>query len=1063
MASDQRVCPVCAEENPARASFCLACGTRFPTDIVDALPQQARGGERRIVTVLFADLSGFTSFSEQTDVEEVRAIARETADRLGEIVVRYGGTVDKIIGDCVMAVWGAPTSYEDDPERGVRAALDMQAHISEHADRFAGLPLSIGLNTGEAIWAPVGGQHTVLGDTVNTAARLQGAAARGEILVGDATYEATQGIVEYETLEPITMKNKREPVPAFRPLSVRGAAPRRRTKSLPLVARETERERLWELWERVRTEKHPYGAVVLGAPGIGKSRLVRAITDDAGSGAIVLRGACLPYGEGITYWPVIEMIKQAAAILHDDDHTEVSRKLGALLESLGSDDLDELRTMAVALANLIGEPTTPRGTYSATEISKRELHWGLRRILELASRRLPVVLVLEDLHWAEPVLLELILHILEPRTEAPLFGLATARPEFRETGDVLLAPRPNSRVLELEALTEDASIEMIRRLVGGEGDVPEATLRQLLEASGGNPLFLEETIQTWVDAGADAEALALMAVPSGLQALIASRLDRLPADEKRVLSHASVIGDVFWSGGLSELEGTDGAIDRVLASLEERDLVRTHDTTTLTGQREYGFKHGLIREVAYARMPKSERADLHERCGSWIATIGSDEFAEIIAYHLEEACKLAAEVARSAHPPPVLAAVQALSRAAEKSEAREGVREAARFYERALAVAADRFPETVAELRLRRARMTAFLGRLDDAYAQLSEAAEAGLALGRPELRCRALVNLADTDLALGRASEARRHLEEAEAAASKLADPRHRIRTAFVRAVFHTAVDASPRDAVEDLKEAAALAEEVGDPELRLAAHLRLGSLLHSLGELAGADAEFRRASTLAREQGSLFYEAVATRFLAAVCYHRGPRGEAEDLALRAAEWLGRIGDLTMQCQALELLGAISIARGDLAEAEARFRRALAASGGDQIFVTGSNRYLAEVFALRDEPDRAKRAARAARAAVPEAVPYADAFALMAEAFAAAASGDASEAQRLSEAALALFEQQDLTLELTEARLVCSRALARLGSHEWARAQLSRARETFERMGATASVADIDREISRM
>ncbi|MGH7857661.1 MAG: adenylate/guanylate cyclase domain-containing protein, partial [Candidatus Binatia bacterium] len=310
MSADLRVCANCGEENPARAKFCLECGTPFELDLVDQLPQQASGGERRHVSVLFADLSGFTSFSEQTDVEDVRAIARETADRLSEIVDRYGGTVDKIIGDCVMAVWGAPSSHEDDTERAVRAAFDMQEHTKEHAERFAGMGLSIGVNTGEAIWAPVGGSYTVLGDTVNTAARLQGAAAKGEILVGADTYGETQDAVEYEALEPIKMKNKREPVAAFRPVRLTGETRRRRTRSIPIVGRSDEQERLWELWERARTEGGPYGSLVTGAAGVGKTRLVQALVDEVGRGATVLRGACLPYGEGITYWPLAEIVRQ---------------------------------------------------------------------------------------------------------------------------------------------------------------------------------------------------------------------------------------------------------------------------------------------------------------------------------------------------------------------------------------------------------------------------------------------------------------------------------------------------------------------------------------------------------------------------------------------------------------------------------------------------------------------------------------------------------------------------------------------------------------------------------
>ncbi len=369
-------CPSCGTLNAARAKFCNECGTKL-APLVDIPAADGRAtmeamleaeeaavrshpGERRVVSVLFADLSGFTSFSERSDPEEVRALADEAAGRLGEIVVRYGGTVDKIIGDCVMAMFGAPTSHEDDPERAVRAALDMQDYVNEHSEKFAGLPLRIGVNTGETMYAPVGpgGQYTVIGDTVNVAARLQSAAAKGEILVGKPTYQAAAEAIELEAVAPIRAKGKEEPVPAFRAVRVKGGQVKRKAARTPLIGRGVEFDRLWELWEKARTERRPYLAVILGEPGMGKSRLLAEVTARLSGAAAVHWGRCLPYGEGITYWPVVELVKEAAGILVSDGPQEMSAKLGSLLESLGTDDVDELRTMASALANLVGVPTS---------------------------------------------------------------------------------------------------------------------------------------------------------------------------------------------------------------------------------------------------------------------------------------------------------------------------------------------------------------------------------------------------------------------------------------------------------------------------------------------------------------------------------------------------------------------------------------------------------------------------------------------------------------------------------------------------------------------------------
>jgi class 3 adenylate cyclase len=1062
MTSDLRVCISCGEENPRKAKFCMECGTHLPVDLLEELPQEATGGERRVVTVLFADLSGFTSFSERSDVEDVRAIAHETADRLGDIVVRYGGTVDKIIGDCVMAVWGAPATHEDDPERAVRAAVDMRLYAVENAESFGGLALSIGLNTGEAMWAPVGGRHTVLGDTVNTAARLQGAADRGEIYVGEETYSATSDVIVYEVLEPIKAKNKKDPVPAFKAIEVKGAVRRRRASSLPLVGRETERERLWELWERARTEKQPYGALILGSPGLGRRGGVLGGVAGWGAAATVLRGACLPYGEGITYWPIVEMIRQAAGILHDDDHDTVSTKLGALLEGLGCEDLDELRTMAVAIANLIGEPTTPRGTYTATEISRGELHWGLRRIVELAAAIHPMVLVIEDLHWAEPALVELLDYMLHPGGQAALFGIGTARTEFADTGAETLGSRENRRTLVVEALPESSSIEMVRRLVG-EGDVPDAVLRQLLEASGGNPLFLEEMIQMWVDAGAGGEGLAQFDIPSGLHALISSRLDRLPPSERRLLCRAAVIGDVFWSGALATLDGGNGAVEDVLGALEERDLLHSHTSTTMTGQREFAFKHGLIREVAYGRLPKGERAVLHEQCGTWIAAIGPNEFAEIIAYHLEEACKLAAEVTRNSYSPPVLAAVNALTLAAKKSEGRQGLHEAVRFYDRALNIAGVRYPETMADLKFQRARMNLALGQLDRAYGELSEAAAAALELGRADIRSFALANLAEAGMALGHFTEARQHLKEAELAATQTDNTRCRIDVAFVRAEMGQLVDGAMEAAERDLREAAELAEESDDHDKLIGAQLRIG--LHSwrLGRLADAQESFRSAATLARERGSLQNEATATLFLANILYHLGPRDEAERLARQAVQWLERLNQEHLQAQAEKLLGRIALESDDPAAAQPLFSHALALIPPQPVMEANIQRFLAEARARQGRVIGARAAAAAAAAAATEHDPIAQAYAAVADGCAGVAEASVDAAREGFDRALSLFEQQNMKTDVAETRVTYARALSRLGDVAGATVQVQLARTAFESMDAAASVRHVDELFARM
>jgi class 3 adenylate cyclase/tetratricopeptide (TPR) repeat protein len=1071
----ERLCGNCGEPNPVRAKFCLECGSPLNgvaestnvehVDLVDQLPQvSSTAGERRTVTVIFADLSGFTAYSEGSDVEDVRAIAQETAARLGDIVERYDGTVDKIIGDCVMAVFGAPKAHEDDPERAVRCAIDMQECVKGNQERFAGLSLSVGLQTGEAMWATVGSDgYTVLGDTVNTAARLQGAAGKGEIVIGKPTYEAVKDIIECEELEPIKAKNKAEPVPAWKALSVKGARVAHKPRLAGLAGRTDELKRLREVWELARTQKRPYGVTILGSAGVGKSRLVSSLTDGLGDAALVLRGRCLPYGEGITYWPVIEIIQQVADIHHDDDRPTVSQKLGDLLYSLQSEDLDELRTMAVALANVIGAPTTPRGTYTATEISKGELHWGLRRILELGSRTVPLVMVMEDLHWAEPTLLELIDYIFEsPAEDVPILGICTARPEFMDIGDELLKAGRNRRVLELESLSDSAARDIVTELVGTE-DIPADVLDQILQSAGGNPLFLEEIAQMWRESAA-ADGFTASAVPGGLQALLDSRLDALTSDERRVVATAAVVGEVFWSGTITSLLGSDADLDPILDSLETRDLIRSHETSSVSGEQEYGFKHGLIRDTAYRRLAKGDRAQMHERCGAWMAKLpgGEHEFAEIIAYHLEQACRIADELAFADTLGPRIPAAEALDRAAKRAEARQGMREAERFLARALELLGDSFPETALQLSLRRSRMLFGLGRYEDAQEALATTATRALDLSLLDVACQAKVTLSEIATIFGRATDAHEHVAEAESLARQTKDPELRIRTMWARAHIQDRLDGQPAAVVDTLRTAVALAEEIDNPEFIRDSRWRLGVLHFNNGELEQAELQLQRAMELAKDQGSLRISSWLSAYLGRLRYFRGPRDEAATLLAQANEWLERTGDRYIQVATQVWRAQLALSNDDLRRAIVLLRVAEERGGGGAVAVD-VHRHMAETLFRQGRTTEVAEVAQAARAATPQEDQIAVATAAIAEAFAAAAEGDHGEARRHFAQAIPLLETQGGYDDIGEARLAYARLLETIGDHTGATDQLERAREVFERVGATAAVADADGELARL
>jgi class 3 adenylate cyclase/tetratricopeptide (TPR) repeat protein len=1047
------LCAACATDNPENARFCLACGAPLASPAIEE-------EERKPVTALFVDLVGSTAQAEQLDPEDVLGLLEPYYMQLRTVLERFGGTVEKFIGDAVVALFGAPVAHEDDPERAVRAGFAILAAIDDLNRQGAiarPLRVRIGINTGDAIVAlgvhPGEGKGLAWGDVVNTAARLQSAAPEDGILVGTDTYRATASTIQYRKREPISAKGKAEPVPVWEAVEVQDE--RGVSTDLPLVGRIEERRLLAELWDEVRIERRRVAAFLIGDPGVGKSRLVSEFGRDAQRQGVVLSGRCLPYGEGITYWALREMIGQAAGILQSDESRIVAAKVGELLDGLPTNDQDELRTMAAAVAALFGTPTTPRGTYAAEEISQAELHWGLRRLFELLADSAPVVLVFEDLHWADPTLLELIQFIAEGSVPVPIFLLGSARPEFRET-----ELGATSQTIELGTLSVTESKELVARL--GASDLPPERLASMLEHAGGNPLFLEELAAMLSETRA--EALE-QPVPRSLQALIGARLDALPQTEKRTAQHASICGSVFWPGAVGRLVETTDDLMPSLQILERRDFIRAQATSSIAGEREYAFKHILIRDVAYGRLPKGRRVALHVRFADWVeALLVEDELVEIVAYHLEQACRLAGEVSRSPIEPPVARAAESLMRAASKAERREGMREAERFYSRALNFVDSLDAETVAEVRLGRAGALVALGDLRLATAELDGVAVEAERLGRPDLRCAALVQLGNVEQKRGRASDARRHLHEAETLAASIGDPRLKIRSGFELAELEADFDAKFAEASERLLHALQIAESIGDRSLRIDAHLRLGFVYFNGGDLERSEEQFLCCSTLAGETGSHRDEARATFHLGLVKYYRGELETAEGLAIRALDWLDRTGDSYFQIQNLRGLALYALAREDVSTAEQRLRQALllALEGGGWLVIE-LYRLLAEVLVRQGNLEEARELVGFAGRNLPEEDLYARAALLLAEASVAAASGEQAATATAFAEALRLLEEQHLTIDLAEARMSLARALRSFGDTVGARTELERARTAFGRMGASGFVDAIDRELTTL
>jgi class 3 adenylate cyclase/tetratricopeptide (TPR) repeat protein len=1056
-------CAACGQANPPEARFCLACGTPLAAE---AAAQPAE--ERRVVTAVFTDIVGSTASAEQLDPEDVHSRLSPYFARVRHELESRGGTVEKFIGDAVVAVFGAPQAHEDDPERAVRSALAIRAAIDElnESDAWLDLRIRIGVATGESLvtlGAEARGEGIASGDVMNTAARIQSAAPVNGILVDEETYRSTERVIDYEPDEPVAAKGKAEPVGVWKPVAARAAPGLRPPSRVLFVGRTPELELLAGIWKAVSTTDQRALCTMIAAPGVGKSRLLAEFEARSLADADVYRGRCLAYGEGITYWPVSQIVRAAAGILGSDGPDVVSTKLGSLLDRLPTDRADELRTMAAALANLVGAPRTPAGTYSAADITQAELHWGVRRLLELLATLRPLVVVFEDLHWAEETLLELVRFVADGPEPTPLLLLGTARPDLADRRPAILVESGNRHVLELDPLTQAESKTLVRAVAAAR--LPAETLEALLRNAQGNPLFLEETARMIVESPPGDRVRQKLPVPTTLQALLGARLDQLPAEERGVAQHASVVGTVFWSGALASLDGDDhDTIAAALERLEARDVVRSRIPASIAGEREYTFKHALIRDVAYARIPKRRRVVLHSRFASWVEDLPApeEELVEIVAYHLEQSCRAAGEIAHSPEPAPVLRAAKTLTRAAEKAERREGFREADAFYARALAVLGDVDREALAELCLKRGRTRAALGEHAKAYDQLMAVAHEAASLGRLDLRCAALIAIANIDNKQGRAAESRRNLTEAVAIAAELGDRALQVRAlyefSFLAAWFEGASDA----AAAQLEEALAIAEELDDLSLRIEGHIRIGTLRFNVGDLVGAEEACERCAKLASELGSFRDETRSITLLSLVRYYRGQVDEAERLALQALEWLERTGDTYLQLQNLRELARCALARGDLGLAEDRLREAvpIALEFGGWL-VTEIYRYLAETLVRQGRVEEARELVEFAARNLPGEDAYAQAALRLAEASVATADGERAGAVARFDEALRLLREQRLLTDLGEARVAFARALRTFGEHADARAELERAREEFAQMDARELVAQIDRELA--
>jgi class 3 adenylate cyclase/tetratricopeptide (TPR) repeat protein len=627
-ASLAQACPVCGTVNAPTARFCGACGSPLeapaapkPADVTE---------ERKVVSVLFADLAGFTAGSDGADPEDVKARLRPYFARAREEIESVGGIVEKFIGDAVVGLFGAPTSREDDAARAVQAAWRIARAIDalNQDDPALELSVRIAVDTGEAVVDlnadPDAGEALATGDVMNTASRLQHEAPVGGVVVGERTYRSAVESFDWEPLDPVTVRGKASPIPIWRVLGIRPE--HERAPLAPLIGRGRELDLLGTVWEKVRADRRMHLVTIFGPPGIGKSRLVRELQPRLEREGAFIKGRCRPYGETTGYGAFGQQVSQIAGIF-ENDPTDVARaklreRVATLLPEADAEEVGAHLAILLGLSNE-GAP------------DKQLLFFSARRFVEAVARTRPTALAFEDIHWAEPALLELLESLASRLTDVPVFLITLARPDLLDTHPTWGGGLGRYTAVHLEPLDDDDAHELAAALLTGSEEAAGYADR-LVHTSGGNPLFLEELAASVAERTADVVA----GLPTTVQAIISARLDALPRPHRQVLQDAAVIGLIFWRGPLAALQGDDADLDATLDDLERRDFIRRHPTSGVLDDQEFIFKHVLTREVAYGTLPRAGRRERHRTVAAFIERAAGDRVrnsASILAHHYREA------------------------------------------------------------------------------------------------------------------------------------------------------------------------------------------------------------------------------------------------------------------------------------------------------------------------------------------------------------------------------------------------------------------------------------------
>ncbi len=832
--------------------------------------------------MLFADLVGFTSRAEQLDPEDVRALLAPYYARLRRELERFGGTVEKFIGDAVMALFGAPVSHEDDPERAVRAALAIRDWVLDQPDE---LQLRIAVNTGEALVVlgarPGHGEGMASGDVVNTASRLQSAAPVNGILVGELTYRATSQAIDYVSAEAVRAKGKPQPIPVWEAVEARSrtGGVRPAGARTPLVGRDHELATLVEALARARRDCSPQLITITGVPGMGKTRLLSELRDAVDADPSLIRwrqGRSLPYGDGVSLWALSEMVKAEAGILESDQAADAEAKLADAVS--GVVDATDAEWVLGHLRPVVGLA----GADAAAD-RRTEAFAAWRRFFEGLAEHGPLVLAFDDLQWADDTLIDFIDHLVDWAAGVALLVVCASRPELFERRPGWGGGKRNATTISLAPLSVRDTMTLIANL---RADAPfPASLRDALIAKAdGNPLYAEQYLRMLAERGTADE----LPLPETIQGIVAARLDALPPSEKQLLQAGAVVGPVFWPGAVLAAGSTDGHdLTPLLHTLERKDFLRRAQRSSISGETEYSFLQVLVRDVAYAQIPRAQRASRHRQVADWLGSVNdSADRAELLAHHYMSAIELKRALGQAVDSDLQQRAVENLGRAGDHAATLNAYDRAASYYRSGVDLSGAGTPEHGRLLfRLGRARFVAG----DEDPALLTAASEELLACGDQETAAEAEAVLAELGWVCGDQATATQHLERAR----RLVEGREtsRAKAWVVSTVAGQLMTAGENaEAIRVGGEALAMAEQLGLDELRARALNSIGVAKSHSHDPSGL-ADLQRAVDIARE-GNLPTELCRSEGnIARLLWEQGRLDEGNTIYQQAAETAARFG----------------------------------------------------------------------------------------------------------------------------------------------------------------------------